>query len=87
MLYEVITQMSPGLLNLGFLLAGRAKSGEILVDDHVAKGAEEEWRFKEVPLLSEQLRQAREEESVVTDPGSVSLSARVFRLLGSYNFV
>jgi len=74
--------VSANLLGLGFLLASRAKSGDILVDDAVRQAAAEEWQLKEVPLLSEQLRRAQEEMSVATDPGAASQPTRVFRLLG-----
>ncbi|MDY0004909.1 MAG: protein kinase, partial [Polyangia bacterium] len=75
-------QIGQSLLHLGQLLVTRAQPGEILVDDHVAKAGAEEWLFEEVPLLSEELRQVREEGSSTSEPGTVSMAARVFKVAG-----
>lgn len=74
--------VSPQLMQLGYLLAGRADHGEILLDDGVRKAASEEYFVTEVPLLSDKLREARAAISKLTDPGSASMPARVFRLDG-----
>jgi serine/threonine protein kinase/predicted ATPase len=75
-------EVSPHLLGLGFLLASRATDHSVLVDGSVRKAAEEEWELQEVPLLSKQLREAQQERSTATDPGTASQPTRVFRLLG-----
>lgn len=75
-------RISSQLVQLGFLLAGRADHGEVLLDDAVRKAAADEYQVDEVPLLSDKLREARAAISVLTDPGSASLPARVFRLQG-----
>jgi serine/threonine protein kinase/tetratricopeptide (TPR) repeat protein len=74
--------ISHQLVQLGFLLSGRADHGEVLLDDAVRKAAADDFRVGEVPLLSDKLREARAAISVLTDPGSASLPARVFRLEG-----
>jgi len=75
-------RISSQLVQLGFLLSGRADHGEVLLDDAVRKAAIDEYRVGEVPLLSDKLREARAAISALTDPGSASLLARVFRVEG-----
>jgi eukaryotic-like serine/threonine-protein kinase len=75
-------RISSQLVQLGFLLSGRADHGEVLLDDAVRKAAADEFKVGEVPLLSDKLREARAAISALTDPGSASLPARVFRVEG-----
>ena len=75
-------RISSQLVQLGFLLSGRADHGEVLLDDAVRKAAADEYKVGEIPLLSDKLREARAAISALTDPGSASLPARVFRVDG-----
>ena len=75
-------RISSQLVQLGFLLSGRADHGEVLLDDAVRKAAADEYTMGEVPLLSDKLREAQAAISALTDPGSASLPARVFRVEG-----
>ncbi len=76
-------RISSQLVQLGYLLSGRADHGEVLMDDAVRKAASDEFAVNEVPLLSDKLREAQAAISALTDPGSASLPARVFRFAGA----